>query len=528
MADRSSAPRSVGLRSARVWALAAVAGVLYFSGFAGFDQFYLTWIAFVPLLFALEGLTPRQALVVGGFMGLVTNLGGYYWLVGFMQDFSGFPLALGILFNVILCTYQGGVFAVFSWIVARGRDRLPVILLVPLANVFVEFAYPLLFPSFTANSQHQFHLVLQIADVVGALGVSAVVVLFNAGLYHTIRERRSGRGWPTREIVIALGVVTATFVYGAVRIGQIHAVMKRAPKITIGIAQSNMGIYQKWDDPREGLRRHRDLSKTLQDEGIDLLIWPESAYVHSIDREETNVQRAVLGRRLHTPLLFGAVTAERHEDGSRGRIYNTALMIDGDGEVRGRYDKQYLLAFGEYIPFGETFPFLYEWSPNSSHFTAGTSLDPVRFGRWRLAVLICYEDILPRFTRDMVRHAQPDLLVNMTNDAWFGDTNEPHIHLALGALRAVEHRRYLVRATNTGVSAFVDPTGKVYEQGPVFDMAKLRSRVGFIRTVTIYDRIGDVLGWLAVAGVAWLVWVTRKRKRQAQGAEPSDAGKSTS
>ena len=512
MADEGRRPPRGGIRSVRVWALAAISGVLYFTGFAGFDYFYLSWIAFVPLLFAIERLTPRQALLVGGFMGLVTNLGGYYWLVGFMQDFSGFPLALGILFNVILCTYQGGVFAVFSWVVARGRERLPVILLVPLANVFVEFAYPLLFPSFTANSQHQFHLVLQIADLVGALGISAVVVLFNAGLYHTIRERRAGRPWPTREIVVALGVLTATLVYGAVRIGQVQGVMKRAPKLTIGIAQSAMGIYQKWDDPREGLRRHRDLSKTLQDQGVDLLIWPESAYVHSIDRDETNIRQRVLGRRLHTPLLFGSVTAEER-DGER-RIYNTALMIDGDGEVKGHYDKTYLLAFGEYIPFGETFPVLYDWSPNSSHFTAGRSLQPVHFGKWAISVLVCYEDILPRFTRDLVRHAQPHLLVNMTNDAWFGDTNEPHIHLALAALRAVEHRRYLVRATNTGVSAFVDPIGRVYDQGPTFAMAKLRNRVGLIRTVTIYERIGDVLGWLAVGGVVWLVWVTRKPKRK--------------
>jgi len=513
----SVAPAAPLLRRWRVWGLATLAGVLYFTGFAGFDQFYLTWIAFVPLLFAIDGLTPRQAFKVGAWMGLVTNLGGYYWLVGFMEDFSGFPLALGIVFNVILCSYQGLVFAFFAWIVARGRDRLPILLLAPMANVFVEFAYPLLFPSFTANSQHAVPVVLQIADLVGPLGPSAVIVLFNATLYLAIRERRGGRGWPTREMLVTSGVVAATLVYGFVRIGQVEGAMKRAPKITVGIAQSNMGIYQKWDDPREGLRRHRDLSKALQDEGIDLLVWPESAYVHSIDRDETNIGPRVLGRRLHTPLLFGSVTADREGEGER-RIYNTAVMIDAEGNVKGRYDKTYLLAFGEYLPFGETFPVLYDWSPNSSHFTAGTSLDPVHFGKWSLSVLVCYEDILPRFTRDLVRHAQPHLLVNMTNDAWFGDTNEPHIHLALASLRAIEHRRYLIRATNTGVSAFIDPVGRVYAQGPTFAMAKLRERVGMIRTVTIYERIGDILGWLAVLGVVWLAWTTRQGQGQSRAA----------
>jgi apolipoprotein N-acyltransferase len=495
-----------------VWALATLSGVLYFTGFAGFDQFYLSWFAFVPLLLAIEGLTPKQSFAVGAWMGLVTNLGGYYWLVGFMEDFSGFPLPLGILFNVILCSYQGLVFAGFAWIVARGREKLPLLALVPLANVFMEFAYPLLFPSFTANSQHRVPVVLQIADLFGPLAISAVIVVCNTALYLAVKARRAGAPWPLRELGIAGGIVAATLLYGVVRIGQVEAVMKRAPKLTVGVVQSNMGIYDKWEDAREGIRRHRDLSKALQDQGVDLLVWPESAYVRSIEREETNVGPPVLGKRLHTPLLFGSVTAEG--EGDERRIYNTAVMIDGEGNVKGRYDKTYLLAFGEYLPFGETFPVLYDWSPNSSRFQAGTSKDPVHFGRWAISVLVCYEDILPRFTRDLVRHGNPHLLVNMTNDAWFGNTNEPHIHLALAALRAVEHRRYMIRATNTGVSAFIDPVGRVYDHGPVFEMAKLRNRVGLIRTVTIYERIGDVLGWLAVAGVVWLVWTTRKVNRR--------------
>jgi apolipoprotein N-acyltransferase len=327
-------------------------------------------------------------------------------------------------------------------------------------------------------------------------------------------------------MAVAIGVVALTLVYGVIRIGQIEGVMKRAPKLRVGIAQSNMGIYQKWDDPREGLRRHRDLSAELQEQGVDMLVWPESAYVYRIPRSERDLKTRVLGRRLHTPLLFGAVTSD--DD----RVFNTAVMMDGDGRVLGRYDKTYLLAFGEYLPFGDTFPVLYDWSPNSSRFEAGTSLDPIRFRDWAISILVCYEDILPRFTRDLVRHGRPHLLVNMTNDAWFGDTNEPHIHLALAALRSVEHRRYLIRATNTGVSAFVDPVGRVYRKGPTFDVAKLRATVGMIRTTTVYGHIGDTIGWASVAGVGWLIWATRRRRGRAADqvsrASASEAGSTTS
>ncbi|MBI2896190.1 MAG: apolipoprotein N-acyltransferase [Deltaproteobacteria bacterium] len=494
------------MRSRLPWGLASLSGVLYFAGFAGFDQFYLSWICLVPLFWALEGATRRRAIGLGLWMGFVTNAGGYYWLVGMLRDFSGFPTPLCVLFTAILCLYQGGVFAVFSYLVVRGRERLPLMAVAPLSMVLVEFAYPLLFPSYTANSQHVFPIVLQIADILGPLGPTALIVTVNAALYEVLRARRAGAPWPRRDPAIAVAALGATLAYGAVRIGQVEAVMRAAPKVQIGVAQSNMGIYQKWESPREGLRRHRDLSKALQDQGVDLLIWPESAYVYRIPDEERNLKARVLGKRLRTPLLFGAVMERRN------RLFNTAVMLNEGGDVTGTYDKTYLLAFGEYLPFGETLPILYDWSPNSGRFTPGSSLEPVRFGPYRLSVLICYEDILARFTRSAVRHARPHLLVNMTNDAWFGDTNEPGIHLALATLRAIEHRRYLVRATNTGVSAFVDPVGRVYAHGPTFEMAKLRAKVGMIRTTTIYERIGDLLGWTAVLGMAFVLHRTRRSR----------------
>ncbi len=149
-------------------------------------------------------------------------------------------------------------------------------------------------------------------------------------------------------------------------------------------------------------------------------------------------------------------------------LFNSAIAGGGsstEGEIEGRYDKEYLLTFGEYLPFGETFTILYKWSPNSGHFSPGKSLDPlvldVHGEKHLVTALICYEDILPRFTNDAVRHGDPDLLVNITNDAWFGDTAEPWEHLALAQLRAVEHRRYFVRGTNSGVSAVIDPVGRV-------------------------------------------------------------------
>jgi apolipoprotein N-acyltransferase len=170
--------------------------------------------------------------------------------------------------------------------------------------------------------------------------------------------------------------------------------------------------------------------------------------------------------------------------------------------------------FGEYLPFGDKLPVLYRWSPNSGHFTPGQSLDPllVNVGgtTHKVTALICYEDILPRFTNDAVRHGDPELLVNMTNDAWFGDTSEPWEHLALAQLRAVEHRRYLVRGTNSGVSAVIDPVGRIVARTGTFRPETISAPIHWLRAHTLYEAIGD-WPWGLVSLVSTVFAFRRRR-----------------
>ncbi len=192
-------------------------------------------------------------------------------------------------------------------------------------------------------------------------------------------------------------------------------------------------------------------------------------------------------------------------------LFNSALITDLAGEVRGRYDKQYLLGFGEYLPFGETFPILYEWSPNSGRFTPGMSLSPLPLGAHRVATVICYEDIIPAFVNSVMRTEPSQLIVNITNDAWFGDSTEPWIHLALAKGRAVEHRRYLVRSTNSGVSAIVDPVGRVVAHTGTFREAALRAEVAWLDGRTPYELWGDLPWWLGAAASLLAAFLKKMR-----------------
>ena len=279
--------------------------------------------------------------------------------------------------------------------------------------------------------------------------------------------------------------------------------------------QPNLGLFDRWADPTVGDRlRSMTVALEHEDPQIQLFVWPESAVTFWLDGVST-LHRTVL-REVHTPVIFGGI---RHEEvDGRELDRNTAFLADATGRLVDTYDKTYLLAFGEYLPFGDTFPVMYEISPMSGRFSPGTSVDPLEMARpggdaddpIRMSALVCYEDIVSRFVRHAVAESNPDFLVNITVDTWFGDTQEPWVHLTLATFRAIEHRRWLVRSTNSGVSAFVDPAGRVVAATPVFEQASLVNdvRLGNMGG-TLYETLGPWLGWVSLLVSA--VIVLRKR-----------------
>lgn len=512
------APRvSLGLRLLP-YGLAGLGGVLAFLGFAGFDIWPLAFVAFVPLLGALELVRARgnrrertlHVLGVGTVFGFVMSWGGYYWLMHVLNVFSGFGPWLCVLFASLLNLYTGGSFVVASWLWCRARDRgwNPTLCAVA-AMLACELLYPLLFPFYYGASFHMLPVLLQVVDLGGPLLLTALAVVVNGALYELLYALVTrARPLPWRAPAVAAAYVVFALVYGAVRIHAVDAAVAAAPKLEVGLVQANMGLAEKRENPLEGQVRYIDQSLELQGRvHPDLLVWPESAFTYFIPERVHNVRNYVLGD-VTTPVLFGGLS-RRRVDGVERR-YNTAFITDERGTIRGTYDKNYLLAFGEYLPFGETFPFLYDISKKSGHFTAGHDVRAVPFRAYSIATLICYEDVLPGFVRRAMQ-SDPQLLVNMTNDAWFGDTHEPWIHFALAKLRAVEHHRYLVRATNSGVSGVVDPVGRVVTHSEVFVRASLHARVAMLQGHTLYAALGDWPGWLSVALIGWMAWRPRTR-----------------
>jgi apolipoprotein N-acyltransferase len=272
-----------------------------------------------------------------------------------------------------------------------------------------------------------------------------------------------------------------------------------------------MSLMGKRKNKREGLDRHLRLTQELKNQGpLDLVVWSETSVMSAVLEDDVNrAMRQQFTRTLGVPALFGSVLARPVSDAREFALFNSALLTDKKGNVVGRFDKQYLLAFGEYLPFGETFPKLYEWSPHTGHFQAGTSFKPLSLGERQIAVVVCYEDVLPAFVNREMREGEPELIANLTNDAWFGDSTEPWIHLALAKFRAVEQRKFFVRSTNSGVSAFIDPVGRVISHTKTFEEEAQRATLRWLKGKTPYTYLGDGPWWLATA--ASILFAFRRR-----------------
>jgi|HubBroStandDraft_6_1064221.scaffolds.fasta_scaffold81687_2 apolipoprotein N-acyltransferase len=487
--------------------LAFLCGFLYFLAFPGMNLWPLSFVALAPLVVALRGQTPRRALGLGWLAGFTMTMFGFYWLLEMLRVFSGFGTPLCLFFMAILCAYQAGRIALCGWLHGRAEARgWPAAPVFALAFVASELVFPLLFPWYYGATVHNAVVFMQVADLGGPYLVGLVLVAANLGVAEIVLARLDARAGDRRVYAAAIAAPALALLYGYPRLLSVDAAAREAPAVKFGVVQGNESLFHRSNAVGIHLRRTRE----LKNEGVDLVVWSEGATstASRVSPEYDELRRAVTNR-LGVPTVVGTLLYSM--DGEVRHYFNTAVISDAKGAIGGRYDKQYLLAFGEYIPFGDVFPSLYQASPNSSRFSKGDSLEPLPFGDHKISVLICYEDILPGFVNAMVKHADPDLLVNMTNDAWFGDSTEPWIHLALAKMRAVEHRRYLIRSTNSGVSALVDPVGRVPLHGDMFKEESLIGVAKFMRARTVYELLGDWPWLLCAAAIAGMAFVRRGR-----------------
>ena len=481
------------------------------------------------MLFAVDRApTLRRALFLGWWAGMVETAGGFYWLIDVMRRFADFPWlgAAGVF--LLFCAARALIFLIFTALVCAVRRKMsvPMALLAPVAMVCGELLVPQIFPCGQWISQAWHPLVIQIAELTGPLGVTALLMMVNGAIYDGLVDGRAARA----GTLGAAAILAAVFIFSAVRMGQIDARIARAPVLKVGLVQPNIAYTMEGGISRaeamHELTALQQQSVRLQRAGAELIVWSEGSYPITVARDFTADfaadSPAMIRRGVAVPVLIGA----EMYDSARDDAFNSAVLIDRDGRVAGIYDKVRLLAFGEYIPGIETFPWLRKFLPaQAGRFKAGRGAGSLRFvgtdGKpVTLGPVICYEDILPGFLRK-VAEGRPNLLVNLTSDSWFGAQSEPWEHLALSVFASIELRSSLVRAVNSGISAIIDPNGRLLQKTYADDPYRrpleadglLVSAPLMSGSQTVYVALGNAFAYLCVAFTLILLGVAARTRR---------------
>ncbi len=485
---------------------AALGGALYFLGYVGYGVWPCLVVFLVPLWWALERVRGRTlaSALAGGTFGLVAYTGGFVWLWYLVGPFLGGNHLVGaILWLGYGVAFALGFAAYGVLFMALRRRRWPVGVAAIAPLIVVEHLQLQIFPLYAGTGLLAFPgepVWIQTADLGGSLLLSALVAGTNLVVFETMRWQRGQRESPRAVWATGLALAAAVLLYGYARIASLDAAVAAAPALRVGLVQANLSPLEKTTLSLVTHERHVAQTRELLAGGdVDLVVWPETAYVRGLRLPLPISGRPILGD-LSVPLLFGA-SSVREESGQR-RKGNAALLIGDDGMIRDMYQKNLLIPLAEYLPFAAAVPGVRRWLPQVDDFDAASDVPALHLGPWRIATPICYEAIRPDLVRRMVTATHPHLLVTLANDAWFGDSQEPWLHFALARLRAVEHRRYLVRATNSGVSAIVDPSGRVVTRTDVLTRANLRGIVHPLEGDTVYARFGDWPAWIAALVVA--------------------------
>ncbi|MGZ8462691.1 MAG: apolipoprotein N-acyltransferase [Candidatus Deferrimicrobiaceae bacterium] len=479
-------------------ALCAAFAAMVALGMPGYDVPGLPFACLVPLLIlSTASSNARQAARRGFVAGTLGNLLLMYWIAYTVAVQGNLGWALGSLSALLVSAYLAVYVSVAAAIAHRLRRRFGIAGLwaFPAAWVCVEYLRSLLFTGFPwlllgySLSSHSF--LRQAADLAGVYGLGFLLATANVCLYRAGAEAARGR---RRGVFVHLAgaAAVAAFLYAYGAAGRVpESAGMPGETLFAGVAQGGIDQSVKWSPShqKETLGIYRALTKEAREKGAEVVVWPETAapFFYGWEPEMSAVvDAAAMENRV--PIIFGAPW---FDPSAGGKYYNSVFHLDERGIANGRYDKRHLVPFGEYIPLKRLLFFLRKLTAGEEDFSSGVGPALFTVRGEPVGASVCYEAVFPGIIRESVREGAR-WLVNVTNDAWFGDTVAPHQHLAMARMRTVEFRRPMVRAANSGISAVIDERGEVVARLGLFRKGTLVAQIHPRREETTYAKTGDL------------------------------------
>ncbi|MBI3359207.1 MAG: apolipoprotein N-acyltransferase [Nitrospirae bacterium] len=522
------------LRPKAVVLLAALAGLLLAISFpswnSSWDGSYFAFIALIPLFFACKNQSPKYSFLIGWFAGLVYFAGTLYWVTISMHQYGNLPWVASGFFMLLLTSYLALYVGCFALLI--GFTDRSFLLLAPLAWVALEYLRGHLLTGFPWNalgySQYRNLPLIQIADIASVYGVSALVVFINATLFLIIQTAWDKKMLARFPALILFAVLIITLLYGHYRLS---LPMNDGNPLRVAVIQGNIDQAIKWSpEAREKtIAKYEQLSFPFSHRA-DIVIWPEAALPVFFQNEPLYQQRLVeLTQKGDFSLLFGSLAFKTMDFGQIS-LLNSAYLLSPSlkGPSLFRYDKMHLVPFGEYVPLQSALFFVNKMVTGIGDFVPGKKavvmeipslggIDSkgVRPLSAKIGTAICFEVIFPEVVRQFVQNGA-NVIVTITNDAWFGHSAAPYQHFSMIVFRAIENRVPFARAANTGISGFIDAHGAVLQSGNLFvDEARLESLSrGFQKTV--YTTYGDFFAIGAVIATFIFIGVVVYRMERTQ------------
>ncbi len=504
----------------------------------------LAFVCLVPALMALDGLRARGAKLVGFLAGMVFFTGAFWWVNVAMTTFGGMPNFLSIPALELLvawCAFHWGLAFftvklledVHGW--RMGWTIAPVWMATELLRNYLFSGFPWANLGYSQTRNLWFS---QVASLVGVYGIAFVVALVNGALFEAWRAWRQKRPMPRALVAAAAGALVVGHVYGAIRVTRWKDQLEQAPRVPIAVVQGNIDQKLKNAQGRrshEVLARYNPVVLAADSAGAQLIVWPEAAFPRGFPTGTRAIDGAGLSQSSYRAHQLIGVDIYDPKDWKHGNE-NSSFLVTPDLRVAAKHTKYHLVPFGEYVLFD-----LDKYLPIDNlvpgTFIPGKSLEPVSLTitdssgaqrPLRVGVQICFDAIFPEITRTQAR-AGVDLLVNMTNDAWYGFSSAPFQFLRMVQMRAVESGRPVARAANTGISAFIDPIGRIRHATPLGLVDSENGRlsadqlappewrleqVALVSGRTVYSYLGDWPAYLASAfAVIAGAWALVRRRR---------------